>query len=234
MDFTSIPLAFVAGILSVLSPCVWPLVPVVMASAQTAGRFGPWALAIGLALSFTALGTVVSFLLLNAGLSPLFFRNGAAILLILVAIPLIVTAAGEWLSARLSRLTSGFDPISGASATTGGQFGVGVLLGIVWLPCIGPTLGAAIALASRGQDMGLAALVMFAFSVGTVGVLVIAGLLSNRALARYRPGTMASAATARRVLGIVLLVMGLAVLTGADKALERFVIEYMPDWLYAI
>ena len=59
LELTSIPLAWIAGVLSILSPCVWPLVPMVMASSANAGRTGPVFLAIGLSLAFAFAGGVV-------------------------------------------------------------------------------------------------------------------------------------------------------------------------------
>lgn len=234
MDVTSVPLAFFAGMLSILSPCIWPLVPVVMSSAATTGRSGPWFLALGLSLSFAFVGTVITFVLLNLGMDPVFFRYFAAAMLLLVAVVLLVPTAAERFSAGLSRLTSRFDA-GGAAASTGpGQFGVGALLGVVWLPCVGPTLGAAIAMASAGQNMGLAALVMFAFGIGTTSVLIAAGLASNKALAKWRPGIMGSAETGKKVLGWTLLFLGVLVLTGFDKVLEEIAIQYLPNWAHQI
>jgi cytochrome c biogenesis protein CcdA len=104
LELASLPLAWFAGIVSVLSPCVWPLVPVVMSSAATGGRAGPYFLAMGLATAFGVAGTFLTLLLLNLGLDPELFRYVAASLLIAVAIPLLVQQAGDWLTLRLSAL----------------------------------------------------------------------------------------------------------------------------------
>ncbi|MBA3887965.1 MAG: cytochrome c biogenesis protein CcdA, partial [Acidobacteria bacterium] len=68
LDLASVPLAGFAGMLSILSPCVWPLVPVVMSSAATSGRFGPWYLALGLSTAFAVAGTLLVLLLVTLGL----------------------------------------------------------------------------------------------------------------------------------------------------------------------
>lgn len=168
LDPASIPLAGAAGALSILSPCVWPLVPVVMASASADGRQGAIYLALGLSASFAIAGTLLSFILITLGLDPELFRFVAAALLILAGATLVIKHLGDWLTLRLSLLTSRFDAGGGNAASTTGQFGVGALLGLVW----GPTLGAAITLASIGQDIGMAFLVMFAFGIGTAAVLL--------------------------------------------------------------
>jgi len=235
MEIAAIPLALVAGVLGVVSPCVWPLVPVVTSAAATSGRSGPLYLAMGLSVSFAVAGTILSFILVSSGLDPELFRWAAAGLLIVVALVLLVPAATDWVAVRLSPISSRF----GRGAPTGrvsapAQFGVGALLGVVWLPCVGPTLGAAIALASMGQSLAMAFIVMLAYGIGTAGVLLLAGNLSGRLLARWRPRAATAGGLGKKVLGWSLLVLGLLVLTGVDKSLERMAVDWIPAWIYRL
>ncbi len=236
LELSALPLALLAGVLSVLSPCVWPLVPIVMGSAAGAGRSGPLALAAGLSVSFALAGTLLSFALISLGLDPELFRYVAATLLVVVAIPLLVPRAGHWLNARLSLLTGRIDT-SGADAaasSVAGQFGVGLLLGLVWLPCVGPTLGAAIALASLGQKLLQSFVVMLAFGIGTAAALLAAGLVSARVLQRWRPQMLAGSGAGKRWLGVTLLILGLLVLTGIDKRLEAWAVAWLPSWAVSL
>ena len=230
LEIAAIPLAFLAGILGVLSPCVWPLIPIVMGSAAGKSRFGPYALALGLSLSFAIAGTLLSFLLVNANLDPEIFRYVAAVLLVLAALTLISSRLGEWISVQLSGLTARFSPSGDTQSGWLGQFGLGMLLGLVWLPCVGPTLGAAIALASLGQQMGTAFLVMLSFGIGTALVLLIAGLLSAKAVKKVKPELLQNSVKVKKMLGWLLLVLGLLVLTGLDKQLEILALGFVPDW----
>lgn len=227
LELAAIPLAFLAGMLSILSPCVWPLVPVVMSSATTT-RFGPYALALGLSLSFALAGSLLSFFLVSFQLDPELFRYLAAVMLILVGLPLVIKRLGDWLTLHLSRFTAGFDVGSGEGHWSG-QFGVGFLLGFVWLPCVGPTLGAAIALASMGQELLMAFTVMFVFGSGTALVLLIAGLLSRSALKKMTPQLASNAVFAKKLLGWMLLLLGFLTLTGLDKVLETWAMGWLPD-----
>ncbi|MEC7119224.1 MAG: cytochrome c biogenesis protein CcdA [Pseudomonadota bacterium] len=230
LELAATPLAFLAGILSVLSPCVWPLVPIVMGAAAGKSRFGPYALALGLSLSFAIAGTLLSFVLVSTGLDPELFRYFAAVLLILAALTLISHRVGEWLSLRLSGLTQRLSPTDQNQQGWLGQFALGLLLGLVWLPCVGPTLGAAIALASVGQQLGTAFLVMLSFGFGTALVLLIAGLLSTKVLRRLSPTALKNSVKIKKMLGWLLLVLGLAVLTGLDKQLEIWALSWLPAW----
>ncbi len=230
LDLTSVPLAFLAGILGVMSPCVWPLVPVVMSSAATSGRSGPWFLALGLAASFALAGTLLSFIMLNLGLHPDVLRYTAAVLLLVVALVLLVKPLEAWISLRLSLLSSRFNTSSVDSNTAPGQFLVGALLGLVWLPCVGPTLGAAIALASMGEHMVTAFLIMLAFGLGTAAALLFAGLVSGHLLNTWRPGLLSSVQQGKKILGVLLLALALMVLTGFDKVLEAWALQFLPEW----
>jgi cytochrome c-type biogenesis protein len=235
LELAAIPLALMAGVFGVLSPCVWPLVPVVTSSAATSGRSGPLYLAAGLSVSFAVAGTVLTLLLVSTGLDPEIFRYVAASVLIAVALVMLVPALNDALTLRLSAITGRFDQgRRGGNASAPGQFGVGALLGIVWLPCVGPTLGAAIALASMGQSMGMAFVVMLAYGIGTAGVLLLAGLVSTRLLARWRPGMMSAGGFGKKLLGVTLLVLGLLVLTGMDKYLEALAVGVLPEWVYSL
>ncbi len=230
MEWTSIPLAFVAGLLSLISPCVLPMLPAVTASAMQASRFGLWALTFGIMLAFATAGTVLAYLLLSIGLSPDILRQFSVLLMLLMAGVLLIPKLNDWLSWSLSRLTGRFaqGQISGHSVTT--QLFIGISLGLVWLPCVGPTLGTAIALASTGQNMLMAFVIMLSFGAGTALPLVWIGYRSGIKLARLRN----SAVFGKKLLGVTLLVLALLIFTGGDRVLESWALEYLPDWVTSI
>lgn len=111
LEVTAIPLALLAGIVGVLSPCVWPLVPVVMSSAAVSGRSGPLWLAGGMSLSFAVAGTALTFVLVQAGLDPELFRYVAAVVLIAAAgvilVPYLNDLASRSLSSGVARMGLG-------------------------------------------------------------------------------------------------------------------------------
>jgi cytochrome c biogenesis protein CcdA len=230
MEWSAIPLAFIAGILSLISPCVLPMLPAVTASAMQASRAGLWALTLGIMLAFALAGTVLTFVLLSLGLSPDILRQFSVVILLLMALVLLLPALNDRLAWGLSRLTCRFahSPIEGQSVAA--QALIGLSLGLVWLPCVGPTLGTAIALASTGQHMGMAFLVMLSFGAGTALPLVWIGYHSGIKLAKLRT----SAVIGKKLLGVTLLVLGLLILTGFDRVLEAWALELLPDWVTSI
>lgn len=235
LDLAAIPLALMAGVIGVLSPCVWPLVPVVTSAAAGSGRTGPIYLAGGLSLSFAVAGTLFTWLTVSTGLDPEIFRYFAAALLVTLGAVLVVPAFGDWVTLRLSLLSGriGIGPAKDVVSARG-QFGVGALLGFVWLPCVGPTLGAAVALAALGQNMSMAFVVMLAYGIGTAGVLMAAGMISGKILTRWRSGVMASGKFGKKMLGWSVLVLGLLVLTKTDKVLEALAVDLLPSWMFTL
>ncbi|GJD94490.1 cytochrome c biogenesis CcdA family protein [Methylobacterium iners] len=226
-------LAFLAGILSLLSPCVLPLLPVVLGTAAAEHRLEPAALALGLASSFVAVGLFVATIGFTMGLDAGVFRTGAAVMMMLVGLMLVVPAAqgrlavaagpmGDWAARRLGGIST---------VGPGGQFGVGVLLGAVWSPCVGPTLGAASLLAAQGRDLGAVASTMFVFGLGAALPLLVLGTLSRELLMRWRDRLLDLGKGLRTALGLAMIAFGLAVVLGFDKALGTALLNASPDWL---
>lgn len=225
--------AFIAGVLSTLSPCVLPLLPVILATAVTQHRFGPLAMAAGLALSFVVIGMFVATVGFSIGLNAGVFRLLAAALLIVIGVVLLVPqlqvqvagAAGP-VSNWAQSTFGGFD-----RSGFGGQFALGLLLGAVWSPCVGPTLGAASLLAAQGKDLGQVALVMLAFGLGAALPLVLLGFLSRETMMRLRNRMMQAGSGGKVVLGVLLVATGVFIASGLDKRVEAALVEASPAWL---
>ena len=111
---------------------------------------------------------------------------------------------------------------------------MGALLGAVWAPCVGPTLGAASLMAARGENLGQVALTMLAFGVGAGLPLTALGLASRETMLRWRGRLAAAGSGGRRALGLVFAATGLLILSGADKAAEAWLVEISPPWLTAL
>jgi len=226
-------LAFLAGILSLLSPCVLPLVPVVLGTAASKHRFGPAALTVGLASSFAIIGLFVATIGFTIGLDAGVFRIAGAVIMIALGLVLILPPVQARLALAGGPVSNWTERRFGGFSTVGlwGQFGVGLLLGAVWSPCVGPTLGAASILAARGEDLAQVALTMLAFGLGAAAPLLLLGLLSREALTRSRNRLLAAGNGAKASLGGVLILIGLTIATGVDKRVEAGLVNASPQWL---
>ncbi len=230
---TDLALAFAAGLLSILSPCVLPLVPIVLGAAVVAHPLGAFALAAGLAVSFTALGLLLALVGFGLGIDPGLFRLAAAVIMIVLGAVLVVpswqarlAAAGGPISGWADRRFGGF-----ASSGLAGQFAIGLLLGAVWSPCVGPTLGAASLLASQGHDLLRVTLTMAVFGVGAALPLILLGLLSRATLMRVRSSLMSAGKLGKGLLGAAFILIGVAIVSGADKKIEAALVDASPQWL---
>lgn len=233
MDAASLGLSFVAGLLTALSPCVLPLLPIVLATAAAKHRLAPAALALGLAVSFTAIALFVATVGFAIGLTNSAFSTAAAILLAVFGLILLAPNLQVRLSTAASPFTawaeSRFGGLTGAGIS--GQFAVGLLLGAVWTPCSGPALGAASVLASQGKDLGEAAAAMLLFGAGAALPLLVLGMLSREAALRIRGRLLGASRVLRGGLGAILIVLSAAILTGYDKQAEAWLVNVSPDWL---
>ena len=229
----SIGLGFAAGMLSTLSPCVLPILPLVLGPAIAAHRLGVVALAGGLVLSFVSVGLFVATVGFAIALDGDVFRMISAILLALIGVVLLSGA----LQQRFAMATGGVSDVGNrliariTPAGLSGQFVLGVLLGAVWSPCVGPTLGAASVLAAQGKDLASVTAVMVAFGLGTAVPLLVVGSLSRTVMMRWRGRMMGAGKTGKLVLGGGALAVALLILTGADRALETMLVSASPAWL---
>jgi len=161
------------------------------------------------------------------------FRSVAAAFMIAIGVVLMVprlqtglAVAGGPIANWADRRRSGLD-----SGGLGGQFAVGVLLGAVWSPCVGPTLGAASLLAAQGRDLGQVALTMLVFGLGAALPLLALGLVSRQAMMRWRHRLAAAGHGLKAGFGAVLVAIGVFVITGLDKTVETALVEASPQWL---
>ena len=232
----SIGFAFVAGIVSILSPCVLPILPIVLGGAASEHRRGPLVLAAGLALSFTVVGLFVATIGFSLGLDLGVFRTFAGIILLALGLAMLVPAAGARLATAAGPLSDWTQSRFGGFDRGGlsGQFGAGLLLGAVWSPCVGPTLGAASLMAARGENLGQVGLTMLAFGIGAGLPLAALGALSREKLLGLRERMMAAGQGAKTALGLVVVAVAVLVLTGWDKAIEAALVEASPAWLTAL
>ena len=112
-----------------------------------------------------------------------------------------------------------------------GQFGIGILLGGVWSPCVGPTFGAASLLASQGHNLVQVASTMLVFGLGVAGPLTFFGLMAREFLLRRTVGMHKTGTTMKSALGILFILTGALIITGNDKQIEATIMNASPPWL---
>ena len=232
----TILLGLLAGALTTLSPCVLPVLPFVLFAAQDQHRFGPLALAGGMVATFTAVGLLVSGAGSVVDISGDAVRYAAATMMGMLGAILLSTTlqqrlafAGAPVADFFNRSVQRFNPTG-----LGGQFALGALLGAVWSPCSGPTLGAAVTLAAGSGTFAKAGLVMVFFGVGASLPLLAIAYGSRRTLKTRQQTLQNVGRIAKPLFGSVLLIVALLVLSRLDKEIEAVFVQSMPDWLVSL
>jgi cytochrome c-type biogenesis protein len=229
-------LRFGAGALSTLSPCVLPILPILLFGVLERHAWGPLALAAGLSASFAAVGIAIASVGFSIGIDPSNLRIAVAALMAGMGVVLLVPA----LQGRLATVAS---PVATKGQTLldriqpsgiGGQFVLGVMLGVIWSPCSGPTLGAAIGLAAQGNGMGPAAITMATFAVGAATPILALAYGSRQAITARRDWLARMSRIGKPLMGATFVGLGIFVLTGLDKIVEASLTRAMPDWLVTV
>lgn len=232
----TILLSMLAGALTTLSPCVLPVLPFVLFAALDQHRFGPLALAGGMVATFTAVGLLVSGAGSVVDVSGDAVRYAAATMMGLLGAVLLSTVLQQRLAFAGAPVVNFFNQSVQRLNPTGlgGQFALGALLGAVWSPCSGPTLGAAITLAAGSGTFAKAGLVMAFFGAGASLPLLAIAYGSRHTLKTRKQALQNVGQIAKPLFGTVLLVVAFLVISGFDKTVEAAFVQSMPDWLVTL
>jgi cytochrome c biogenesis protein CcdA/thiol-disulfide isomerase/thioredoxin len=206
--------AFVAGIVTALSPCVLPVLPVVLASGATGGPRRPFAVIAGLVASFTVFTLTAAALLSALGLPD----NLAIAVVILVGLSLLWPPLGDLLGRPFYALARR------RPSDTGSGFVLGVSLGLLFTPCAGPVI-AAVATVAATQSLSVSAfLITLVYGLGAGVVLLGVALAARRGMSLG--WVRAHAPAVRRALGAAVLAVAVLMIAGVDKKLQTRVPEY--------
>jgi cytochrome c biogenesis protein CcdA len=227
-------LSLAAGSLTTLSPCVFPLLPLVLGGALQNHRLAPVALGLGMALSFGVIGVLLGTVGQAVGLDGDVVRMAGGWLLIAFALVMLVPAWNERFTQWMTPLASGAQAAS--SRLSGGSLGsallLGAVLGLVWSPCSGPLLASALTLVASEGGAVRGGVILGLFGLGAAVPLVAVAYASRAGFTRARGWVLARIHRIKNVFAVLLGALGVAILTGADKWLEARVNALLPEgWL---
>lgn len=231
LSLPQLGLSLAAGSLTTLSPCVLPLLPLVVGGAMQRSRLAPVAMGLGMTASFAAIGMLLGALGPALGIDGDSVRTAGAAMLLAFALVMLVPALGARFSAWMLPIAN---TANAASTRLNGDsmfsaLLLGGVLGLVWSPCSGPLLGSALTLVASEGGVARGGVVLGIFGLGAAIPLVAVAYASRSGFVRVRDWVMARIDRVRHAFALLLGAMGIAILTGADKWVEARVLEWLPD-----
>lgn len=222
---------FLAGIVTVLSPCVFPVLPAILSAGIGKSRWRPLGVIIGLMLSFTFFTLSLTFLVHLLGISANILRYIAIVIIGLFGVIMLF----PYLSDRFAIGTSSIGNLGSSIQTQtrgkGTGFGSGLLLGaalgLVWTPCAGPILAAVTTLVATQQVTLQIVLLTLTYSLGTAIPLFLIAYGGNLALAKV-PALARHTETIKKVFGLLMILTAVGLSFNFEVALQQFAVKYFP------
>ena len=223
--------AFLAGLVTVLSPCILPLLPIILSSSigdRELGKNRPLGVVAGFVLSFTFFTLFLSSIVRAIGIPADTLRILAVVVIALFGASLLMPQVQLYLEQLFSRLTA-FAPRSDNKTGFGGGLVVGASLGLLWTPCVGPILAAVISLAISGSVTAQAFLITFAFSLGTALPMLLIMRGGQTAL-RKVPWLVENTPQIQKAFGILMVVTAVGIFFNVDRRFQAYILDIFPQY----
>ena len=224
--------AFVSGLVTILAPCIWPLLPIVLSSSSTGGTRKPLGITLGIIGSFSLFTLTLSYVVQSVNLNPDIPRLFAVVVIGFLGLSMVIPALSFKVEALLSRLSSyGRHTMQPTSSGLLGGLMTGVSLGIVWSPCAGPILATIAALAVTREVSVDVVLVTLAYVIG-VGIPLF--LFSSAGAWIFTRSRLLSRYTGRiqQAFGIVMILTAMGIYTNYDTVVEAKLLDTLPSYAH--
>ncbi|KKP67138.1 MAG: hypothetical protein UR68_C0013G0008 [Candidatus Roizmanbacteria bacterium GW2011_GWA2_35_19] len=223
--------AFFAGLITILSPCILPILPIILSSTiggKSTGKSRPIGVVIGFILSFTFFTLFLSTIVKVSGISSDILRTisvfviaGMGISLLIPRFQLVI----EGLFSKLSRLL----PRGSAKPGFGPGLLIGLSLGLLWTPCVGPILASVISLAISGTVTLDAFIITLAYSLGTAIPMFLI-ILGGQTLLQKVPWLLANTSNIQKAFGFVMIITAIGIHFNIDRSFQTYIITTFPQY----
>lgn len=223
--------AFLAGVITVLSPCILPILPIILTSSiggVNSGKSRPLGVVSGFILSFTFftlfLSTIVSF----SGIPAETLRFVSVAVVAGFGLSLLISQFQVLVERLFSRL-AGFMPNNQNRTGFGGGLLIGLSVGLLWTPCVGPILASVISLAITGTVTIDSFLITLAYSLGTAIPMFLIMLGGQNALRRV-PWLLSNLGRIQRIFGVLMILTAISIFFNVDRRFQTFVLNTFPQY----
>ncbi len=223
--------AFLAGIVTILSPCILPILPIILSSGfgtvQT-GKGRPLGVITGFILSFTFFTLFLSTIVGAIGIPADYLRLFSVAVIALFGVSMLIPKFQIFLEILFSKLSQ-FLPQSQNSTGFGGGIIIGLSLGLLWTPCVGPILASVISLAITGAVTLDAFFITLAYSLGTAIPMFFIMIAGQTAL-RRAPWLLNNASKIQQGFGILMILTAIAIFFNFDRNFQTFILNTFPNY----
>jgi cytochrome c biogenesis protein CcdA len=250
--------AFLAGIITILSPCILPLLPIVLSGSAGGGKRRPLGIVSGFIVSFTVFTLSLSALIRLLGISPNILRTAAVIMLFVFGLVITVPFFRDRFELLASRLTNAFNSSRGRSRGSrkkgyadnpsddgsrsaevvdgkkqkrgfGGGLWIGISLGIVWTPCVGPIMASVITIASIGAVSAGSVFITLAYSLGTALPMLAIMYGGRRLLLRFSRSRKKTIRL-QQVFGVLIIITAIGIYFDIDRKIQSAFLDSFPGY----
>lgn len=230
-----ISFAFLAGLVTILSPCILPILPVVLSGSAGGGKKRPLGIIVGFIGSFSFVTLFLTGIVQVTGVSPSIIRAIAISVLIAFGMVLLVPPLGHLFESLVSaplnwtvqRKQTDVRPSSRGDFLSG--IIVGMSTGLIWTPCVGPILASVIALALTGTVTGIGVLITLSYATGAA-IPLLAIAYGGRALLQRVPWLLSNAGKIQKVFGIIIIATAIAIYFNLDRKLQASIAGFFPQY----
>lgn len=222
---------FISGLITILAPCIWPLLPIILSTTATGGHRKPIGVVLGIAISFGVLTLSLSYIIRIIPFDPDVLRFISVLIIGFLGLTLLVPALARSLEGVVSRLSGRFAEKFVGQNNNGfwGGFITGTALGIIWTPCAGPILATIATLAATNSVNASIILVTVVYMIGVSIPLLLFALAGRWFFTKSR---VMSKYTGRiqQVFGVILILTAILIFTNYDKTLQAKLLDYFPSY----
>ncbi len=221
--------AFLAGIVTILSPCILPILPIILSSSvDSSGKRRPFGVVVGFVASFTFFTLFLSTIVHLSGVPANVLRLLSIVTLAVFGLSLVIPQVQLWVERLFSNLTR-FAPNGQKQKGFWGGWVIGLSLGLLWTPCVGPILASVISLALSGTVTAEAVVITFAYALGTAIPMFVIMQTGSTVLQKV-PWLVRNTPNIQKAFGVLMIITAIGIFFNIDRTVQTFVLNTFPQY----
>jgi len=220
--------AFLGGVVTILSPCILPILPIVLSGSVGSGKRKPLGIVTGFVFSFTFFTLFLSAIVKVTGVSADALRSISIVIILLFGLSLLLPQFQVFMEKLFSKLSNRFAVRGTHEGFLGGVF-VGLSLGLIWTPCVGPILASVITLAATSNVTAAAFLITFAYALGTA-LPMLAIMYGGRSLLQKLPWLLPNTGRIQKAFGVLMVLTAIGIFFNIDRRFQSYILDIFPEY----